>query len=438
MIKITTINKKKIALTIILSIGMFYLFSHALIITNKINFYINKKIILQEIKASPLIEGEFLKSHIDAVLPIIKVVQNKDKKTISDDKDIRWLTEIVTGFDIKNPKTIISSQVLLMKKLETRMVSALGTSTESKSFSLRSREENTKKLPAPRADLKSNNKNDSKDIDATKEDMGEIDEAKTKEVTIHNPTNEKGYEYVEGIYVKNEAQKSLDIAALLKEKVNINLSGKGPHVLIVHTHTSEAYTPTKNNNYTPSDPDRTEDPKYNVVRIGEEIAKNLRSMGIEVIHDKTVHDYPSYSGSYRKTLETIQSQLQKNPSIKFVFDIHRDALIMEDGKKLRVTAEIEKQKVAQVMLVVGTDQGGLEHPKWKENLKLALKLQHKLLELYPKFARPIHLAPYRYNQHTTTGSLIIEVGSNGNTLEEALSSSKYIAKAIAEVIKEIK
>jgi stage II sporulation protein P len=436
MIRIRTVNKTRLTVTIILTIIAFYLFSNALIITNKINFYINKQLVLKEIKSSKLVEGDFLKSHINNVLPIIKVTCDKEKSIITDDRDIRWFTEFVTGFDIKNPITIISGQILMMKKHEPQIIAAAFTSNESSFFNLPSKKEVLEPAQAP------NPKEKNDDIPSTadtsdSEDKGEEEGRNITDVNISSP-DKKGYEFSDGIYVKNEANQKIDISELLKEDLKMKISGKGPHVLIIHTHTSEAFTPTKQNNYTPSDPDRTENSRYNIVRVGEEIAKNLKAAGISVIHDKTVHDYPSYNGSYRKALETIESQLKKNPSIKIVLDIHRDALIFPDGKKLKVTAEVEKQKVAQVMLVVGTDQGGLKHPNWKENLKFALRLQDKFQKLYPGLARPINLAPYRYNQHTTTGSIIIEVGSNGNTLEEALASSKYIAKTVAEVIREIK
>jgi len=139
-----------------------------------------------------------------------------------------------------------------------------------------------------------------------------------------------------------------------------------------------------------------------------------------------------------KCLETIQSNLKKYPSIRIVLDIHRDGLIFEDGTKLKVTAEINNTKVSQVMLVVGTNEGGLEHPNWKENLKFAIRIQNKMNQLYPKFARPINLRRERFNQHATTGSLIVEVGSNGNTLEESVAAAQYFANALSEVIKEIK
>jgi stage II sporulation protein P len=432
MIRIRTVNRRRAVLLFILIITLFYLFSHVLLITNKINLYINKQFLLEEIGSSSLVEEDFLKSHISNVLPVINVLKQGKTSSIAEDKDIRWFVEFVTGFDLRKPATIMSSQILLMKKYENQMVRALGPGYESAVWNPSVGEK--KSLSASNdADISP----EDNDTEEYKNQAGSEEES-GREVVERTIVNASGSEFAEGIYIKNEAKKDINIAQLLKEDLKIDLSAKGPQVLLIHTHTSEAYNPTQKNNYTPSDPDRTEDPKYNVVRVGNEIEKNLKSMGISVIHDTTVHDYPSYNGSYKMALESIQKQLKKYPSISVILDIHRDALIYDDGKKLKVTAEVDQEKAAQVMLVVGTDAGGLTHSNWRENLKLALRMQKKFTELYPNLARPINLAPYRYNQHTSFGSLIVEVGANGNTLEEALASSKYIAKTLAEVLKEIK
>jgi len=216
------------------------------------------------------------------------------------------------------------------------------------------------------------------------------------------------------------------------------LNKKGPQILIVHTHTSESYAPSNKNYYLPTDPDRTQDMNFNVVKVGEEMTKTLKGMGINVIHDKTVHDYPSYNGSYKSSLATVQKNLEKYPSIKVVIDVHRDAMITADKTKLKLCTTIDGKKTAQIMIVTGTDQGGLTHPSWRENLKFAIKLQSRFSKMYPTLARPINLARERYNMHTTTASLILEVGSNGNTLEEAINGGTYAAKALGAFLKDIK
>jgi len=428
------INMTKVLLAFMLVLSIFYLYPNVLLLTNKVHLYINKQFLLKEIRSYGLIEADFLKSHINSTLPIVKALGNEEDDEVNNIHMFRWLAGEITGFDIKNLRTVLSAQLILMKGYDTKIISALGTVSESVSAS--ANEEKILIVNDNNGDL--DNEDKENHINELDDKAEELDQNGSITETNINPSDSKGYEQAKGIYIKNETKYKVDINALLNESLNMKFAEKGPQVLIVHTHTSEAYTRTNKNNYKPSDPDRTEDPRYNIVRVGEEIAKHLENKGISVIHDKTIHDYPSYNGSYLKCLETIQSNLKKYPSIRIVLDIHRDGLIFEDGTKLKVTAEINNTKVSQVMLVVGTNEGGLEHPNWKENLKFAIRIQNKMNQLYPKFARPINLRRERFNQHATTGSLIVEVGSNGNTLEESVAAAQYFANALSEVIKEIK
>lgn len=236
------------------------------------------------------------------------------------------------------------------------------------------------------------------------------------------------------IYVDNDTSYEIDIAALLKEQLSIAPVTGAPQVLIVHTHTTESYTPEGQSYYTDADSTRTQDKAKNVVRVGEEIARTLTNAGINVLHDTTINDYPSYNGSYTKTLGIIEWYLAHYPTIQVILDVHRDAMIKTDGTKLKTTAEINGEKAAQVMLVIGTNEGGLVHDNWKSNLHLGLHLQEKLTTLYPKFARPLNLRKERFNQHATPGSMIVEVGTDGNTLTEAVLAGKHFAFALAEVL----
>ncbi len=251
----------------------------------------------------------------------------------------------------------------------------------------------------------------------------------------YNTAEEKGYRSAEGIYVNNQTNKTFDVSALLNSSLNLAASD-GPRVLIVHTHTSESYTPSAQYNYVPSDTDRTEDINYNMVSVGEAVAEKLAQANINFIHDKSINDYPSYSGSYSKTLKLIESYIQKYPSIKVVLDVHRDAIIRSDGTKVRTAVNIAGTDAAQVMFVVGTDQSGLSHPNWKNNLAFAVRLQHKMNALYPSLARPINLRKQRFNQHMTNASLIVEVGTNGNTLDEAKYGASLFADALIKVLEE--
>lgn len=236
------------------------------------------------------------------------------------------------------------------------------------------------------------------------------------------------------IYIDNDTSYEIDIASLLSTPPSLQPVNGTPQVLIVHTHTTESYTPEGHSFYTAADSTRTQDKTQNVVRVGEEIARTLTDAGINVLHDTTINDYPSYNGSYTKTLGIIEWYLAHYPSIQVVLDIHRDAMIKTDGTKLKTTADIGGEKTAQVMLVIGTNEGGLSHDNWKSNLKLGLHLQERLTSLYPKFARPLNLRKERFNQHATPGSMIVEVGTDGNTLAEAVRAGKHFAVALAEVL----
>lgn len=234
--------------------------------------------------------------------------------------------------------------------------------------------------------------------------------------------------------IKNDTSYSPDFNSLLNQKLSFDINNDMPSILIVHTHASESYTPTNQNSYLPSDPSRTEDTRFNMVRVGEEMTKELKKYGLNVIHDKTIHDYPSYTNSYKNTLTTIEKHLENNPSIQIVLDMHRDALQAADGTKTKLVTEINGEKVAQVLVLCGTNQAGLPNDHWEENLKFALKIQDRLDKFYPGLARPLSIRKERFNMHATKGSLILEIGTNGNTLEEALASIKYLAKCIAEVL----
>ena len=204
-------------------------------------------------------------------------------------------------------------------------------------------------------------------------------------------------------------------------------------ILIYHTHTCESYTKTKNNKYESSGNFRTTDLKYSVVRVGKELEKELEKLKFNVIRDETKHDYPAYSGSYERSLKTVQSMLKKNKNeAEIVFDIHRDAI--GSSSNLAPTVEINGEKVGQLMFVIGTNDGGGKHPNWNNNLKFAVKVQEKANQMYPGLFRTINLRSATFNQKVTNAASIIEVGATGNTLEEATASMKYLAKVLEEVL----
>ena len=177
---------------------------------------------------------------------------------------------------------------------------------------------------------------------------------------------------------------------------------------------------------------RTTDLNYSVARVGTELTNYLQEKGFSVTHNTTYHDYPAYSGSYARSLNTLQELLQ-GENTQLVFDLHRDAV--GSSNEYAPTIKINDNYVAQIMFVIGTNGGGLEHPNWVQNLKIAVKIQEKANEMYPGLFRPIIIRNSRYNQHLTNGSSIIEVGATGNTMEQCILSMQCLSNVLAEVCK---
>lgn len=236
-----------------------------------------------------------------------------------------------------------------------------------------------------------------------------------------------------GLSIKNSTSYDIDVGELVRLGPTQVLPRDGPQILIVHTHGSEAYTPDRYNQYDASDSYRTEDKDYNVVRVGDELASALEAQGLSVLHDREIYDYPSYTGSYNRSGAAVEAYLEQYPDIAVVIDLHRDAL--GDGDVVYKTmAELDGQTSSQLMMLVGTGEGGLSHPEWEQNLRLALYLQQAVNAKYPTLARPISVTQERYNQHLTTGSMILEVGSSGNTLQEALTAVRLYADAVGPAL----
>ena len=219
---------------------------------------------------------------------------------------------------------------------------------------------------------------------------------------------------------------------LLLSPLAWDLHGDAPTVLILHTHTTEGYTQAPGEEYSETEPFRTLDETRNMLSIGDAVARILTEGGIRVIHDRTVHDYPSYNASYENARQTIQRYLQAYPEICLVLDIHRDAAD-SDGGQFATQGTVDGQPSAQVMMVVGTDATGNYHPDWQTNLALALKLSAVLEQADPGVTRPISLREHRFNMDLTPGSLIVEVGSAGNTRQEALRAAEALARGVLKL-----
>ena len=243
----------------------------------------------------------------------------------------------------------------------------------------------------------------------------------------------------ENFYVKNKTNINLNIAEELSKRPDINIKKDGnPQVLIIHTHTTESYMKMDQGFYYESFYPRSIDPLKNVIQVGNAIEEKLKKAKIGVIHDTTYHDNPTYNGSYSRSAATIRSNLEKYPSINVVLDIHRDAIGSNNCGKIKPTFKVDGRKAAQIMIISGCDQDGtIGFKDWEYNLRFALRLQKMGETMYPGLTRALSFANVKYNMNITHGSLLIEVGSDSNTLDEAVYSGGLLGNALVNVLNEL-
>lgn len=251
--------------------------------------------------------------------------------------------------------------------------------------------------------------------------------AKTEPIA-NNVPNKYTNEF-NGVEIKNGTNYTLTDDILNPSSLDINKSD----IIIFHTHTCESYTPSEAYQYEESGTFRTTDLERSVAKVGSELTTYLLSYGYNVIHDTTYHDYPAYSGSYGRSMATVENLLISHPNTDVIIDLHRDAI---GDTSYAPCVKIDDDIVSQLMFVIGTDGGSLEHPHWQNNLKFAIYVQQKANELYPGLFRPILLRNSRYNQHLGNAACIIEVGATGNTLDQSLLSMKYLALILDKVFKQ--
>ena len=229
-------------------------------------------------------------------------------------------------------------------------------------------------------------------------------------------------------FVRVNASWEVDTLSLLRQPLNWQLKGELPTVLILHTHGTESYE--ADGSYEETSPYRTLDTDHNMVSVGDRVADLLEAGGIRVIHDRSLHDYPAYNDAYANSRQAAAQILEENPSICLVLDLHRDAAEDENGNQKRSAVTVEGESCARLMMVMGSDKGNLSFPQWEQNLALAVKLQACLEQKYEGLCKPIQLVTSRYNQDLSTGALLIEVGTAGNTHREALAAAEYLAEGI--------
>ena len=279
-------------------------------------------------------------------------------------------------------------------------------------------------------DKNSNQNNETQNKENNQEEANneEIAEAGTKtEVITKNPISDGSNTQIGNVKIKNQTEYQIT-EQLLSQEIKI----ENKNIVLFHTHSCESYTSSEKYPYTPTGNFRTTDLNFTVTRVGTELETYLKKYNYNIVHNTDYHDYPAYNGSYTRSLKTVENILETRAS-DIIIDIHRDAI--GSRSDYAPTVKIGNEEAAQLMFVIGTDNGGLWQPNWKENLEFALKIQQKAEEMYPGLFKTMMLTKSRYNQHIGKYASIIEVGATGNTLDQCLVSMKYLAEVMHEVIK---
>lgn len=208
------------------------------------------------------------------------------------------------------------------------------------------------------------------------------------------------------------------------EKVQEMTVSEDVQVILYHTHNTETYRPTDGVS-------KLDGKNGGVVQAAQVFQAALQQKyGLRTLHNTTLHDYPNYNRSYQNSLSTVQQLLKANPQAQALFDIHRDAGFTS---KAPTTAVINGRSAARIMLVIGANQ---EH--WKENLAFARQLEAKCNALYPGLLRDnIRVKESgRYNQQVHSHAVLLEIGSDLNTQEEADYAMECFAQVVYEVLQE--
>lgn len=328
------------------------------------------------------------------------------------EQEIPAMASISSENDIKEQNTI-SQNNYLEQFLQTEISSIKGIQEAEEKVEGENEKENQNEITQ-----NAENKNDVQ--------LAQSTNAQT-EIVTPNPISENYNVQYGNVKIKNQTTYNLTEDIL---KPDIKIDNK--NIVIFHTHSCESYTSSEKYPYTQTGNFRTTDLKYTVTQVGSELENYLKKYNLNVVHDTSYHDYPSYTGSYTRSLKTVENILQTTPS-DIIIDLHRDAI--GSRADYAPTVKIGDDYAAQIMFVIGTNEGGLYHPNWNQNLKFAVKVQQKAEEMYPGLFKPMMVTKSRYNQHTGKYANIMEVGATGNTLEQCLTSMKYLSAVLNEVMK---
>ena len=341
------------------------------------------------------LEGNSMLYALDQTIPVISNVNDEYKNIAKEDDEIQ-------------------DESMLQMMLGTQISSIKGMENIEKSKTIEKSDEN--------------NEEDVQDGGSENNEENVVENAGVQtEVITPNPISDGSNTSIGSVKIKNETDYQITEDMFNTDDLTID----NKNIILFHTHSCESYTSSEKYPYTPTGNFRTTDLNFTVTRVGTELETYLKQYNYNVVHNTDYHDYPAYNGSYTRSLKTVENILQTTPS-DIIIDVHRDAI--GSRSDYAPTVKIGDEEAAQFMFVIGTDAGGLWHQNWKENLKFAIKVQQKANEMYPGLFKTMMLTKSRYNQHTGKYASIIEVGATGNTLEQCLTSMKYLAAVMHEVI----
>ncbi len=357
------------------------------------------------------------------------------------EKWLSYLTIIGTGTNVPYASLVSTKQTLEQQNNSSMTYSSQGEKANDNDLSVYNPEhgyviEQIEQLK-PTEEMVDNNSSFFADTE-TADALIPIGQRKPSLELSLNVTQESEHylKYGDGITLNNTSIENDQAKQQLEQapSFTIELNSNEPQVLIFHTHTTESFDRFDAEYYDINYPSRSTDSKNNIVKIGETITNVLNSNGINTVHATEYHDYPTFEGAYYRSADTVTKYLELYPSIKVVLDVHRDGLEREDGTRLKPLVTIDGKKIAQIMLVCNADDGTGYHPDFYENFRLAARIQSDMETLFPGITRPI-LFDYRdYNQFMHPGMLLVEVGSHGNSLEQAVLSAACFGTALSQTL----
>lgn len=403
-------------------------------------FFINNKVIIAQAESKlneynnevELTKENFFIHVINKSMSILEINYKenggKDSGTI-----IKDFIGKVVDFDYQKPKSLIKAQIPLIKDVESEIVNLNQNEDDDTCEIYIAEEVYINQNPS------SKNKNtDGKSYDSNNQYEGDI---QVINLALEEETSQdqNGTENNQNQDFTNENEIEI-VSTPVPAPKKIEHSMEKPLIFIYHTHGTESYRPEKVGNY------HSLNRKYTVIRVGEELKKNLENSGFKVIHDDTIHDHPSFVGSYKRSLETLNKNLKTNSSLKVIFDIHRDGINQVDELEVASYDEIRDksytmingEKVARFSIVIGRDNENIEELK-----QFAYYIKAFSDEMYPGFAAEKIIIKqsdnfkYRFNQYKSDYYVLFEVGNNTNTIEEAEKSAKYLSRVINQALRKV-